>query len=154
MKNILILILLLSFTACSDNKVEHTADLEPFYAPAAGTIIAADSLPIVGDLNNFYYSAKITSTQFSNAGKYILDVAYGANTAQSEIVYPELDRQIIPALRPDKTKDYAYIVGFYYEGDSSFNEYALVTASNSSAITKQIELHYLKAYYIDSVAKK
>jgi hypothetical protein len=147
-----ILITALAFlTACG-----HSADknIHHFYTPAPGTVIAADSMPIEEDgLNDFYYSVKITATDSSSKGRYTLDADYGPNEAHTEVVYPELDREIKPAIKPD-TQAYSYIIGFYFSGSDSFKDYARVSARRMSPMNSQIEIKYLKAYFMEPFIKK
>lgn len=138
--------------ACGSNT--STEDITHFYAPAAGTVVAADSTPITEDnLNDFYYSVRLTATDSSDQGQYELDAAYGLNEAHSVVVYPRLTKTIRPAIRPDSLP-YSYIIGFYYEGEQQFNDYARVSARKVDMLQSQIDLRYLKAYYTDTVEKK
>lgn len=151
MKKILYLLLPL-LAACGNNE---TQDIEHFYAPAAGTVVAADSIAIAEDnLNDFYYSVRLTATDSSNQGRYDLDAAYGLNEAHSIMTFPKLTKPLRPAIRLDSTMPYSYIIGFYYEGEQQFNDYARVSARKLDALQSQIELRYLKAYYTDTVKKK
>ncbi|HEY9178277.1 MAG TPA: hypothetical protein VIN07_11320 [Flavipsychrobacter sp.] len=151
MKKLLYLALLL-LAACGN---EDTQDIEHFYAPATGTVVAADSIPIAEDnLNDLYYSVRLTATDSSNHGEYKMDAVYGFNEAQSTIVFPKLTKTIRPAIRLDNSIPYSYIIGFYYEGEQQFNDYARVSARRVDGLQSQIELRYLKAYYTDTVDKK
>lgn len=132
----------------SDNKSEPT---EPFYAPAEGTIIAADSMPIVEDkLNDFHYIVKLSATPESTEGIYLLDAAFGFNFARTEVVFPKLGRKIIPALRVDEQMPYSYIIGFRYDGDNTFNDYARIYALRNEEMKQEIQMKYLKSYYLDT----
>ncbi len=134
---------------------DSTQDIVHFYAPAAGTVVAADSTPITEDnLNDLYYSVRLTATDSSNQGRYDMDAAYGFNEAHSVMVFPKLTKTIHPAIRLDKTMPYSYIIGFYYEGEQQFNDYARVSARKVDALQSQVELRYLKAYYTDTAEKK
>ena len=68
--------------------------------------------------------------------------------------FPRLTKTIRPAIRLDTTMPYSYIIGFYYEGEQQFNDYARVSARKVNALQSQIELRYLKAYYTDTVEKE
>ncbi|MBW7912979.1 MAG: hypothetical protein H3C54_04595 [Taibaiella sp.] len=145
-------ILIPLLAACGSS--ESAEDMKHFYAPAAGTVVAADSIPITEDnLNDFYYSVRLTATDSSSEGRYDLDAAYGLNEAHSIMAFPKLTKTIRPAIRPDSLP-YSYIIGFYYEGEQQFNDYARVSARKVDAQQSQIELRYLKAYYTDTVEKK
>lgn len=129
-------------------------DIVHFYAPAAGTVVAADSTPIKEDeLNDLYYSIRLTATDSSREGHYDMDAVYGYNEAHSVIVFPKLTKTIRPAIRLDTTLPYSYIIGFYYEGERQFNDYARVSARKVGSLQSQVELRYLKAYYVDSASK-
>lgn len=150
MKKKLLLLITIAFTACStpDKPLEET---EHFYAPPAGTVIAADSMKIKEDqLNKLYYSARIVSTDSSNKGSYTLDAAFGFNEAISEVKYPALQRKIFPALRTDTAHRYSYILGFTYDGSDTFHDYAQITAVDE----EMIKFKYIRSYYIDSVKAK
>ncbi len=150
MKYSFLFISIILLAACGSNTTpSETTDIEHFYAPEAGTVIAADSTPIEDDSpNDFYYSVRITSTDSSSEGRYALDAAYGPNDAHTELVYPKLDRKIIPAMRPDDMP-YSYIVGFYFDGSDTFKDYARVSAQKPYAGSMpQIEIRYLKAYFM------
>lgn len=145
------IICLLIFAACAAEETENTV---PFYAPPKGTVIDADSIPVVEDeLNEFYYSVILTSKENSNEGKYILDAAFGPNKARTEIVYPDLGQQIVPELQLDKTSPYSYHVGFHYNDDNTFHEYAKIFAKKNEFGVRQIQLKYVKAYYMEDASK-
>lgn len=151
MKKLLYLLLLL-LAACGNN---GTGNIDHFYAPAAGTVVAADSIPIAEDnLNDMYYTVRLTATDSSDRGQYAMDAVYGFNEAQSTIAFPKLTKPIRPAIRLDTTLPYSYIIGFHYEGEQQFNDYARVSARKVDGLQSQIELRYLKAYYTDTVDKK
>lgn len=134
---------------------DSVQDIVHFYAPPAGTVVAADSIPVTEDnLNDFYYSVRLTATDSSTEGRYDLDAAYGLNEAHSVMAFPKLTKTIRPAIRLDTTMPYSYIIGFYYEGEQQFNDYARVSARKVDMLQSQIELRYLKAYYTDTVDKK
>lgn len=150
---------LLLLIACSNSDTSADSSQKKtsvhFYAPAAGTIVAADSIPVTEDeLNDFYYSIYITATSHSKEGKYMLDVSFGQYKARDELVYPELTREIVPAVRIDNSMPYSYIIGFYFKGEQKFNDYARVSAAPSGPTTRQIEMKYIKSYYVDSVKTK
>jgi len=155
MKYSLLFIPLILLAACGSNTTPtEKAEIDHFYAPVAGTVVAADSTPIEDDaLNDFYYSVRITATDSSSEGRYALDAAYGPNDAHTVLVYPKLDRQIKPAIRPDDSP-FSYIVGFYFEGSDTFKDYARVSAQKTGTESLlQIEVRYLKAYFMDSTKK-
>lgn len=143
---------MLALASCGNEK-ENGGDMEHFYAPAAGIIVAADSMKAEDELNEFYFSVYITTTDLSNEGRYLLQANLGYNEAKSEIVYPKLTQRLKPAIRKDPSNDFSYIVGFTYE-DGTFNDYAKIYARRVPNVATQIELRYFKAYYIDTVSKK
>lgn len=155
MKKYLQLLSLLVITACnSSEKKESANNITHFYAPEEGTVIAADSIPITEDtLNDFYYSIKLTSTFMSEDGSYRMNVAYGHNDAQSDIVYPKLTGKVTPAVQLDKSIPYTYNIGFYLDGSDEFKDYARVSARKGYSGKQEIELKYIKTYYVDTVAK-
>lgn len=154
MKRYLWVLPLLIFACNSpeEQAADSVTEAEHFYAPEPGTVIASDSVAIEDELNEFYYSIFIKSTATSFNGTYLMNVAYGPNTAQSEIVYPELSGVITPAVRRGSALPDTYIIGFYMGDDNTFKDYAQVTARKVSADKREIELKYIKSYYVDSVA--
>lgn len=139
--------------SCNENGNGVGHDYHPFYAPPAGTIIAADSIPIDEDeLNDFYFAVKILSAEMSEEGKYNLQAHFGHNDATTQLVYPLLEKPLKPALKRDDKIKYSYLIGFIYEGDSVFHEYAKIYTENAT-LNPQLEFRYLRAYYVDSVTK-
>ncbi len=146
-------ILIPLLAACDSS--DSGQDITHFYAPAAGTVVAADSTPIKEDeLNDLYYSVRLMATDSSGEGHYDMDAVYGYNEAHSVIVFPKLAKTIRPAIRLDTTMPYSYIIGFHYEGEQQFNDYARVSARKVGSLQSQVELRYLKSYYTDTVDKK
>lgn len=148
----LVLITMLALASCTDD-IKSSEDIEHFYAPAAGTIVVADSMTVPDELNDFYFSVYITTTDLSEEGRYLLQASHGHNEAKSEIVYPKLTQPLKPAIRKDETSEFSYIIGFTYD-DGTFNDYAKIFANRVPGVATRIELRYLKAYYIDTVSKK
>lgn len=159
MKKLYYLCIGLLFSACADTQ-QPTKPFDHFYAPPKGSIIAADSTPIKEDmLNEFYYSAELRSTASSNEGSYMLKAAFGPNKAQTEVVYPKLQQQIVPTLKLDTTLPYSYHVGFTYKDDSFFHEYAKIFVNRTGhydmnhpagTFKTEIQLRYTKTYFVDS----
>lgn len=153
MKNACLLFILCLLLSCGNDTHENTATNEiPFYAPEAGTVIAADSMRIEDPLNVLYFSAKIIATETSDFGNYVLDIKYGHNTAKSDITYPELSQKVTPAIQQEN--EYAYNIGFYLGEDKTFNEYARVSTIKSGSSEREIKFTYVKAYYVDSIETK
>jgi hypothetical protein len=148
-------LLVLTLSACGNTDNTADNDSVSFYAPAPGTVIAADSMRIKEDnLNELYYSVSVTATGNSVEGAYMLRAAHGYNEAQSEIKFPKLTQSLTPAIRRDEQMPYSYIIGFKYDNDTTFNDYIRVFAKRMPGVATQIELRYLKSYYIDTVSKK
>lgn len=149
---------ILSLSACAGTEPgeeKPAALVNHFYAPAPGTVVAVDSMKIEEDeLNKLYYSAIITANDNSDEGYYDLDASYGFNKAHSQLRYPMLDKEIIPAIRRDETMPYSYIIGFRFRGEPQFKDYARVSAQRTGLHKWQIELRYMVSYYMDSVETK
>lgn len=146
MKNILPLLVFATtctLAACTGENKEtpdHNAT-ETMEALPAGTIIAADSMPVKEEqLNNFVFSAKVTTTPKTAKGNYMVDAAWGYNTAQSEIIMPKNDYPLIPVLQRT-AEPYTYIIGFYIKGDTTFYDYYKISAQRGS-----ITMGYTKGY--------
>lgn len=105
-------------------------------------------------LNDMYYSIRITANDSSNEGYYDLEAAYGYNEVASKLRYPKLDKLITPAIRREDSIPYSYIVGFYLADQPEFKDYARVSARIIAPGKRQIELRYLKAYFMDSTGTK
>lgn len=148
------LIGLLTLAACSDEQ-QSPDGTKHFYAPAAGTVIAADSTRVAeDDLNESYFAVYVTASDKSAEGRYALRANFGFNEAESEIVYPKLTQGLTPAIRKDETQQYSYIIGFKYDNDSTFNDYLKVFATRAPGVGARIELRYVKAYFVDTTSKK
>lgn len=150
-----ILFIALILSAACNNTGSSSSEIEHFYAPATGTVVAADSMKIEEDnLNELYYTIRITAGDSSAEGRYKLYAAHGYNEAKSEIVYPKLTQGLKPAIRRDETIPYSYIIGFRYNDDTTFHDYARVSANRMPGVQTQIELRYIKAYYVETTSKK
>lgn len=126
--------------------------ISSFYAPATGTLVVADSMRIVEDeLNELYYTVRISSTAYSDTGAYTLDMAYGYNEAQSNLIYPKIKGHIHPAVQIDSTKPYSYNLGFFIDSSKEFKHYAQATATKLTSTEYQIKFNYIKTYYIDTI---
>lgn len=148
------LIVILMLAACNGNQ-QSPDTINHFYAPATGTVIAADSTRVTeDDLNESYFAVYITANDSSVQGRYGLHANFGFNEAESEVVYPKLTQGLTPAIRKDETMPYSYIVGFRYDDDSAFNDYLKVFATRAPGVGPRIELRYLKAYFVDTTSKK
>ncbi|MCB0698807.1 MAG: hypothetical protein H6551_10530 [Chitinophagales bacterium] len=156
MRTLLYLSVIILLASCgADSNNGSNADFEPFYAPAEGSLIASDSMRIIeDDLNELYYIVKLTATPTSNEGIYLLDAAFGYNYARSEVSFPRLDKKITPAIRVDDELPYSYIIGFRYEGDKTFNDYARIYALRNEQMKQEIQFRYIKSYFVDSTEKK
>ena len=146
------LFLLIALSSCAGNSQDEL--IEHFYAPAANTIIAADSIKVEDDpLNELFFAVRLTSTDSSSAGSYLLEAHYGFNEAKTEIRFPKLQQTIHPAIEQDPTMPYSYLVGFRYQDDSVFHEYARLNAVRMPGVITQMEFRYIKAYIVDTVKK-
>lgn len=120
----------------------NTGDDVKRIAPAAGVLVASDSMPVVEDrLNNSYFSVRIETTDKSDSGEYYVEAAWGYNLAHTHITYPAGLEHVKPVIRADSA-DYKYIIGFYTPNDSGFHEYYSVSAQRGT-----IQMKYLKTYF-------
>ncbi len=111
-------------------------------APAAGTVVAADSIPIAEDpLNESQFTVKVTATEASDSGEYDIEATWGYNIANGTIRLPKDLEHATPAIRRD-TPAYNYMVGFFVEGDSTFHDYYSVAGERGA-----IKMKYVKTYY-------
>jgi hypothetical protein len=159
MRSICISVLLLAFlTACQSSSTgnDQANTAKQWTPPAAGVIVAADSMKVADDLNDFYFAVTLTSSHENNKpGKgdgfvYDLDAHFGPNDAMSSIRMPRGGRDLQPLLRKVDNEDYGYIIGFIpgkdMGGDGvTFQPYYLVKAVKSS-VKVAIEIKGLKQY--------
>lgn len=150
MKRSPIVISFLLLAACTGNPASKPADIQHFYAPQAGTLIAADSIRTDDRLNETWFAVRIYATDESHIGKYLLRANYGANQAQSEVVYPPLTETLSPVIRKDGSGPYSFIVGFRFKDKDLFNDYLRVQANRIAGIQTRIQVQYIKAYYVDT----
>lgn len=146
------LFLLIAFGSCGVNSPDEP--IAHFYAPAANTIVAADSMKVEDDpLNELYFAIRLKATDSSSAGSYLMEAHYGFNEAKTEIRFPKLQQTIYPAIEVDAGMPYSYLVGFRYKDDSVFHDYARLNAVRMPGVVTQMEFRYVKAYIVDSVKK-
>jgi hypothetical protein len=108
---------------------------------APGTIVAADSMPVVEDkLNDFVFAVRVIAGKKVNKGHYDIEAAYGHNIAQSSFVMPKHDYPLIPVLKRTG-EPYTYIIGFYTKDDTTFYDYYQVRAERGTIL-----MIYTKGY--------
>lgn len=109
----------------------------------AGTIIAADTIPITEDkLNNSTFSVTVLATD--SVGTYDVEASWGNNFAQSTIKMPTGGEHYKPILRKS-SNDYTYTLGFHFDTDTIFHEYYQVSAQRG-----QIAMKYTRAYIMET----
>ena len=124
--------------------------------PAAGTVIANDSMKINDKLNDFYFALKLTVSDENKETAidygFVYDVVthYGPNNAESKIMMPRGGKRLQPLVRKDPANDNTFIIGFIPDknmgGDGkTFKEYYAVKALVVGNITS-IKLEKLKDY--------
>jgi hypothetical protein len=143
-KTILVALSLLLLQACGNQKNEalSSGSTDQYTPPAAGSVVAQSSMPVIEDkLNHFEFSVKIVTNANSMAkGSYNVETAYGYNTANGELTMPAGGEHLKPVLKKGK-EPYTYIIGFIYGDDSTFHDYFLVSGGH-----RQIEMKYIKIY--------
>ncbi|XZF13612.1 hypothetical protein ACTHGU_17665 [Chitinophagaceae bacterium MMS25-I14] len=126
--------------SCGQKASEHNEETH-FDPPPAGTVIAADSVPVQDALNHFTFSVKVVSNEHSDHyGVYDVKAAYGPNTADGQFTMPKGGEELKPLLRKGKEEN-TYIIGFHYGTDTAFYEYYEVNGQHG-----QITMAYLKGY--------
>ncbi len=135
------------FCSCGNNQHQSPAGQEPKVTHTAteevpaGTVIAADSMPVTEDkLNHFTFSVKILSTGKTGKGHYQAEAAWGHNIATGEFVMPRNDYPLIPVLKRS-SEPYTYIIGFYIKGDTTFYDYYKINGTRQT-----IGMNYTKGY--------
>jgi hypothetical protein len=127
----------LLLAACGSGGENTKPDFTP---PAAGSIIASDSMRISEDvLNETYFSVRILTTPRSaEKGIYEIAIGYGNNRVTDGFTMPAGGERLQPLLRPGADAN-NYVIGFEYKGN--FYEYVGITGSRN-----RIEVNYLKYY--------
>ena len=146
MKHVLFAAIVLTCCSCNSgvqNKAKAPRILavndEQYTPPAAGAIVAADSMPVTDDpLNHFNFSVKIKANEYSSRGTYSIAAAFGPNTADGMFTMPKGGSHLEPVLKKG-TEPYSYVIGFKYK--HKFYDYYLVKGSKSA-----IEIKNIKAY--------
>lgn len=133
-------------TACKDqmpenNQVKQIKEIVK--TQPAGTIIAADSMRFTEDkLNDFYFAVKVTTTEHSDKGTYAVEASVGPKEAASKFTMPRGGEEVVPVLKKGD-EPFSYIIGFYYNNDTTFYDYYKIAADAST-----IQMKYTKAYAI------
>ena len=147
-----IALLLLSETACTNaSQVElakqNAVPETKWIQPAAGSIIAADSMEIKDDpLNKSQFVVKIRVPDYKSSSNpirsiYEVRAHYGVAEANGTISMPKGGDHLMPILR--KGKDHRFIIGFIpgkeYGGDTSFHEYYQVEGEKGMITIKALK---------------
>ncbi len=132
---------LLIVASCSGHK-DNDGDNGTYTPPPAGNTVAADSVKIADDPNNFTYKVTIKAGTNSAAyGVYDVIAEWGPNTAASQFTMPRGGEKLKPIIKKG-TAPYTYIIGFHYGNDKkTFYDYYQVSGNKG-----MIEAKYLKAY--------
>ena len=135
--------LLILLAACN-SAGEPEPDPNPAYTgPSPGTLILSDSSRLPDDLNEQYFKVELTAGDSVHKGTYNVLVSYGWNDAIGSLTFPgNGDPKLRPAIR--KASEHDYIIGFYYDGDTSFHDYFLIRATRHTT-----EMKYIKAYTLE-----
>lgn len=134
MKYLLALLPLIIFS-CQSADTKTTKNESPF---AENTIVAADSMHITEEtLSRFYFSVIVRSTTYSTKRMYDVSVRYGPNNAASRFPMPKGGEHLKPVMKKG-TEPYSYIIGFYLDDDTTFNEYYLVKGSLQQILIKPL----------------
>jgi hypothetical protein len=128
-------------TACHSGSSQAATESNSYTPPAAGTIVAADSMAVTSDpLNHFSFSVKVVATQYSKTGTYDVVAAWGPDVARATFTMPQGAGNLKPILQKGKDPN-TYIIGFHYGNDKKFYDYYQISDTNG-----QIEMKYTKGY--------
>lgn len=137
-------LILLGFTSillwsCNQNPLAENKTTE-YTAPAAGTVIDADSMDVSDALNKLQFKVVVKSTGRSNKGTYDVFAQYGYDTVATQFTMPKGGEHFKPLLKKDKANT-SFTIGFNQGDDTTFYEYYLINGDKG-----QMEMKYLKAY--------
>lgn len=134
------------FTACKNESPEQLKSdeiKEIIKTQPPGTLLDADSMHYdEDDLNNFYFTVKLRTTKYSHRGTYAVETNLGPNIANTQFTMPRGAEEAIPIVHKS-SEPYTYIIGFYYNSDTTFYDYYKV-----SLYMGTIQMAYSKAYSI------
>ncbi|MDR3681354.1 MAG: hypothetical protein P4L41_15415 [Flavipsychrobacter sp.] len=131
---------LLIAASCSGHK--DNDDNGTYAPPPPGHIVAADSVKVKDDPNNFTYKVTVkTGDNTASYGVYDVVAEWGPNTAESQFTMPRGGEKLKPLIKKG-TEPYTYIIGFHYGDDKkTFYDYYQVTGTKG-----MVEAKYIKAY--------
>jgi len=107
--------------------------------PAAGTIIASDSMKAEDTLNHSMFAVTVKTGENSKNGVYVVAASSGKNIAEGGFTMPKNGEKIKPELRKG-IKPYTYVIGFHINNDTSFLKYFEVISNHDS-----IRMQYLQS---------
>jgi hypothetical protein len=132
----------LLLTACQNKTPGNKQDSVIAPDIAAGTLVAADSMPLKNDLNHFYFSVKVIANKnTAGYGDYDVEASVGPNIAQGQFTMPKGGKDLKPLIRQN-TEGSTYTIGFRTSGDTTFYPYYEVSAVTGG----QVSMQYLKGY--------
>jgi hypothetical protein len=117
---------LVAFCSCSGSKGSNSSQWTP---PAAGVLVAADSVRIANDsLNNGYFSVYLRVAEGNrpnDAFRYSVEARYMKAEAQGTIAMPYGGKGLKPSLRiiDDRTIVMGFVPGELGGGDTTFHPY-------------------------------
>ena len=98
-------------------------------------------MPVTDDaLNHFTFSIKVIADSDITDGIYDVDADYGPNFAEGKFAMPKGIEDAKPIIRKG-SEPYTFIIGFRLPGDTTFNDYFLVSGTKHST-----KMEYIKAY--------
>ena len=119
------------FVACNNGNNNYTP-------PAAGTIVASDSMRMEDTLNHSMFAVTIKTGENSKNGVYLVAASSGKNIADGGFTMPKNGEKIKPELRKGSIP-YTYIVGFHINNDTTFLKYFLVSSNHDSLRMEYIQ---------------
>jgi hypothetical protein len=109
--------------------------------PKPGTIVAAESEPVVEDtLNHSIFAVQVIADSNVKSGVYMVKAAFGLNKSHGLFTMPKGGETFKPILRKGNTP-YSYIVGFNVPNDTTFHDYFLVSSDGNAT-----KMQYVKSY--------
>lgn len=150
MRRWLWLVLFFSSASCNSSKLNEAQRDAGWQLPAAGAIVAADSIEVAEKLLKGLYFSVYLKVPESTGGyglrHYELEAKYGHGEAFSEITMPRGGENLQPLIRRKDAHHFliGFIPGKAFGGDTSFHEYYQVTGNMQG-----ISIEPLKSFQIN-----
>ncbi len=149
MYKIILLLPLMIFTLACNRPVESTATITQqapdwWTPPAAGQVVDQLEQRVTEDkLNKKFFRVTLLSTEESQAGIYVIQLAFGHNNAEREITLPRWTGDLIlkPVLKEGSEK-YHCLMGFE-ANDGQFHELYEIKIVDGDIVFRETHKYFL-----------